>query len=172
VLVSDTVGFIKKLPHDLVASFRSTLAEALEASLLLLVVDASDSTHESQLEVSRNTLREIGAGIVPSRLLLNKIDRVSEADRAALHAKHPDAILLSAKSPEDVAELRETIVAFFEAEMVEDQLVLPYSKQALLGDVYNSVRVLSDDYDTTGQILKVRGLPVTIARLRRALAVS
>ena len=172
VLVSDTVGFIKKLPHDLVASFRSTLAEALEASLLLFVVDASDPTYESQLEVSRNTLREIGAGIVPSRLLLNKIDRVSEADRAALHAKHPDAILLSAKSPEDVAELRETIVAFFEAEMVEDQLVLPYSKQALLGDVYNSVRVLSDDYDTTGQILKVRGLPVTIARLRRALAVS
>jgi len=60
VLVSDTVGFIKKLPHDLVASFRSTLAEALEASLLLFVVDASDPTYESQLEVSRNVLREIG----------------------------------------------------------------------------------------------------------------
>ena len=172
VLVSDTVGFIKKLPHDLVASFRSTLAEALEASLLLFVVDASDPTYESQLEVSRNVLREIGAGTVPSRLLLNKIDRVSEADRAALRAKHPDAILLSAKSPEDVAELRETIVAFFEAAMVEDQLVLPYSKQELLGDVYDSVRVLSDDYDTTGRILKVRGLPGTIARLRRALAAS
>jgi GTP-binding protein HflX len=172
VLVSDTVGFIKKLPHDLVASFRSTLAEALEASLLLFVVDASDPTYESQLEVSRDVLREIGAGIVPSRLLLNKIDRVSEADRAALRAKHPDAILLSAKSPEDVAELRETIVAFFEAAMVEDQLVLPYSKQELLGDVYDSVRVLSDDYDTTGRILKVRGLPGTIARLRRALAAS
>jgi GTPase len=67
VLVSDTVGFIKKLPHDLVASFRSTLAEALETSLLLFVVDASDPTYESQLEVSRNVLREIGAEIVPSR---------------------------------------------------------------------------------------------------------
>ena len=99
VLVSDTVGFIKKLPHDLVASFRSTLDEALEASLLLFVVDASDPTYESQLEVSREVLREIGAEVVPSRLLLNKIDRVSEADRAALRAKHPDAILLSAKSP-------------------------------------------------------------------------
>src|SRR6185503_6122355 len=84
VLVSDTVGFIKKLPHDLVASFRSTLDEALEASLLLFVVDASDPTYESQLEVSRNVLREIGAEVVPSRLLLNKIDRVSEADRAVL----------------------------------------------------------------------------------------
>ena len=98
VLVSDTVGFIKKLPHDLVASFRSTLAEALEASLLLFVVDASDPTYESQLEVSRNVLKEIGADAVPSRLLLNKIDRVSEEDRAALRAKHPDAILLSATS--------------------------------------------------------------------------
>jgi GTP-binding protein HflX len=172
VLVSDTVGFIKKLPHDLVASFRSTLAEALEASLLLFVVDASDPTYESQLEVSRSVLREIGADVVPSRLLLNKIDRVSEADRAALRAKHPDAILLSAKSPEDVAALRETIIAFFEAAMVEDQLVLPYAKQGLLSDVYENARVLSEDYNTTGRIMKVRGLPGAIARLRRTLAAS
>jgi GTP-binding protein HflX len=172
VLVTDTVGFIKKLPHDLVASFRSTLDEALEASLLLFVVDASDPTYESQLEVSRNVLREIGAEAVPSRLLLNKIDRVGEADRAALRAKHPDAILLSAKSPDDVAALRETIIAFFEATMVEDQLVLPYAKQGLLGEVYENVRVLSENHDTTGRIMKVRGLPGAIARLRRTLAAA
>jgi GTPase len=172
VLVSDTVGFIKKLPHDLVASFRSTLAEALEASLLLFVVDASDLTYESQLDVSRNVLREIGADVVPSRLLLNKIDRVAETDRAALRAKYPDAILLSAKSPEDVAALRETIVGFFETAMVEDQLVLPYAKQALLSQVYENVRVLSEDYDAIGRIIKLRGLPGEIARLRRAIAVS
>jgi GTP-binding protein HflX len=172
VLVSDTVGFIKQLPHDLVASFRSTLAEALEASLLLFVVDASDPMYESQLEVSREVLREIGAHIVPSRLLLNKIDRVSEADRAALRTKHPDAILLSAKSSEDVAALRETIIAFFEAAMVEDELVLPYAKQGLLPDVYENARVLSEDYDATGRIMKVRGLPGAIARLRRTLAAS
>ena len=172
VLVSDTVGFIKKLPHDLVASFRSTLAEALEASLLLFVVDASDPTYESQLEVSRNVLREIGADVVPSHLLLNKIDRVNEADRAALRAKHPDAILLSAKSLEDVAALRETIIAFFEAAMVEDQLVLPYAKQGLLRDVYENARVLSEDYDATGRIIRLRGLPGAIARLRRTIAGS
>jgi GTP-binding protein HflX len=172
VLVSDTVGFIKKLPHDLVASFRSTLAEALEASLLLFVVDASDPTYQAQLEVSRVVLREIGADVVPSRLLLNKIDRVSEADRAALREKHPDAILISAKSPEDVAALRETIIAYFEAAMVEDQLVLPYAKQGLLSEVYEHARVLSEDYDTTGRIMKVRGLPGAIARLRRTLAAS
>jgi GTP-binding protein HflX len=170
VLVSDTVGFIKKLPHDLVASFRSTLAEALEASLLLFVVDASDPTWEAQLEVSRSVLREIGAEVVPSRLLLNKIDRVSAADRAALRAAHPDAILLSAKSPADVAALRETIIAFFESAMVDDQIVLPYAKQGLLADVYDNARVLSEDYDTTGRIMQVRGLPGAIARLRRALA--
>jgi GTP-binding protein HflX len=170
VLVSDTVGFIKKLPHDLVASFRSTLAEALEASLLLFVVDASDPTYESQLEVSRNVLKEIGADTVPSRLLLNKIDRVSEEDRAALRAKHPDAMLLSATSPQDVAALRETIIAFFEASMVEEELMLPYAKQGLLSDVYENARVLSEDYDATGRILRVRGLPAAIARLRRALA--
>jgi GTP-binding protein HflX len=170
VLVSDTVGFIKKLPHDLVASFRSTLAEALEASLLLFVVDASDPTYESQLEVSRNVLKEIGADTVPSRLLLNKIDRVSEHDRAALREKHPDAILLSATSAQDVAALRETIVAFFEASMVEDELMLPYAKQGLLSDVYENARVLSEDYDATGRVMKVRGLPAAIARLRRTLA--
>jgi GTP-binding protein HflX len=171
VLVSDTVGFIKKLPHDLVASFRSTLAEALEASLLLFVVDASDPTYESQLDVSRNVLREIGADVVPSRLLLNKIDRLNEADRAVLRTKHPDAILLSAKSPEDVAALRDTIIAFFEAAMVEDQLILPYAKQGLLSDVYENARVLSENYDTTGRIMRLRSLPGAIARLRRTIAV-
>ena len=170
VLVSDTVGFIKQLPHDLVASFKSTLDEALEASLLLFVVDASDPTYQAQLEVSRAVLREIGADAVPSRLLLNKIDRVDENARTALLARHPDAILLSSKSPTDVAALRETIIAFFEASMVEDELVLPYAKQGLLGDVYESARVLSEEYDATGRVLKVRGLPGAIARLQRAVA--
>ena len=170
VLVSDTVGFIKKLPHDLVASFRSTLAEALDASLLLYVVDASDPTYEAQLEVTRSVLHEIGADAVPSLLLLNKMDRVDEAGRAALTARHPDAIRLSASSAEDVAALRDTIAAFFEAAMVDDQITLPYAKQGLLGDVYDNARVLSEDFDATGRILNVRGLPAGIARLRKILA--
>jgi GTP-binding protein HflX len=122
--------------------------------------------------VSRGVLREIGADVVPSRLLLNKIDRVSEAGRAALRAKHPDAIQLSAKSPEDAAALREMIIAFFEAAMVEEQLVLPYAKQGLLSVVYENMRVLREDYDTTGRIIRVRGLPDAIARLRTTLAAS
>jgi GTP-binding protein HflX len=170
VLVSDTVGFIKQLPHDLVASFRSTLAEALEASLLLFVVDASDPTYEAQLEVSRSVLREIGADAVPSRLVLNKMDRVDAARRATLMEKHPDAIMLSAHAPDDVSALRDTIIAFFEAAMVDDVLVLPYAKQGLIGEVYESARVLSEEYNEIGRLLNVRGLPGAMARLRRSLA--
>jgi GTP-binding protein HflX len=170
ILISDTVGFIKQLPHDLVASFRSTLAEALEASLLLFVVDASDPTFEAQLEVSRTVLRDIGADTVPSRLVLNKMDRVDAEARAALIERHPGAILLSAHAPGDVSALRETIIAYFEAEMVEDVLVLPYAKQNLIGEIYDSARVLSEAHDETGRVLTLRGLPGAIARLRRRVA--
>src|SRR5450755_3417697 len=119
VLVSDTVGFIKKLPHDLVASFRSTLAEALEASLLVYVVDASDPTWNTQLEVTRTVLSEIGADAVPSQLVLNKSDRLDATMKEALRAKHPEALLLSAHNPDDAVRLRERILAIFESSMVD-----------------------------------------------------
>ena len=170
MLVSDTVGFIKHLPHDLVASFRSTLDEALEASLLLFVVDASDPTYEAQLEVSR----ERAAG---DRRGCRTVAPAAQQDRPGGRSgargadrQAPGCDPASAKSPDDVAALRETIIAFFEASMVEDELVLPYAKQGLLGDVYEGARVLSEDYDVTGRILKVRGLPGAIARLQRAIA--
>ncbi len=69
-----------------------------------------------------------------------------------------------------MSALRDTIVAFFEASMVEDVLVLPYARQGLIGEVYDSARVLSETYDETGRVLTVRGLPGAIARLRRSLA--
>jgi len=168
VLVSDTVGFIQKLPHDLVASFRSTLDEALEASLLLYVVDASDPTWEAQLEVTRSVLREIGAQSVPSRLLFNKADRLSAEARQALLQQHPEALVLSAHSPEDVAALRQTLIDFFDRSMVEAELVIPYSRQARIGEVYEHARVLSEAFDETGRRLKVRALPAAMARLTRA----
>src|SRR5213078_1415759 len=97
ILVTDTVGFIKKLPHDLVASFRSTLEEAADADLLLHVIDAADPAHADQIAVTREVLREIGAEELPVWLLLNKIDRVEPAGRAALADHYPAAIQLSAK---------------------------------------------------------------------------
>jgi GTP-binding protein HflX len=165
VLVSDTVGFIQKLPHDLVASFRSTLDEALEASLLLYVVDASDPTWEAQLEVTRTVLREIGAEVVPSKLLLNKVDRLDAEARAALQARFPEAILLSAHRPEDVSLLRQSILRFFEGSMVEAELVIPYARQGGLGEVYENTTVLAEHYDEHGRRLRVRGLPAAIAKL-------
>lgn len=92
------------------------------------------------------------------------------AGRAALMQNHPDAILLSAHEPEDVSALRDTVIAFFEAAMVEDVLVLPYAKQGLIGEVCDSARVLSEECGETGWVLKVRGLPGAIAQLRRSLA--
>ena len=168
VLVSDTVGFIQKLPHDLVASFRSTLDEALEASLLLYVVDGSDPTWEAQLEVTREVLREIGAESVPSRLVFNKADRFSPELREALSEKHPEAWQLSAHAPEDVAALRQRIIAFFEESMTEAELVIPYNRQARIGEVYEHARVLAETYDETGRHLRIRALPAAIARLTHA----
>jgi GTP-binding protein HflX len=170
ILVSDTVGFIKKLPHDLVASFRSTLDEALEASLLLYVVDATDPTRDAQLEVTRSVLREIGADAVPSKLLLNKADRLDADERKALRRYEAQgAIVLSAHDAADVAALRESIVSFFEASMVDADLLVPYTKQGFLRDVYDSARVVSESYDEHGTRLTVRGLPAAIAQLQRTL---
>jgi GTP-binding protein HflX len=168
VLISDTVGFIQKLPHDLVASFRSTLDEALEASLLLYVVDASDPTWPAQLEVTRGVLREIGAQGVPSRLVFNKADRLSAEAREALLQQHPEALVLSAHAPEDVAALRQTVLAFFESSMVEADLTIPYARQARIGEVYENARVLAEAFDEHGRQLKIRALPAAIAKLTRA----
>jgi GTPase len=165
ILVSDTVGFIKKLPHDLVASFKSTLDEALEASLLLLVVDSADPTWQSQLEVTQGVLEEIGAGPVPRLLLFNKADRLAPATRSELASAHPDAVVLSAHDSKDVAALRQRLIESFEAAMVEGELLIPYAKQALVSQVYETARVLSETFDESGRRMVVRALPGAMARL-------
>ncbi len=169
ILVSDTVGFIKKLPHDLVASFRSTLDEAREAALLLHVVDAADAAFPAQLEVTAQVLADIEASDVPRLLVLNKVDKVDDAARAALAARYPDALLLSARSPADIAALRERIVAFFEREMVEEELVVPYARQRVVSEIHDSCRVLAETHDERGTRLRVRARPEVVARLRAAL---
>ena len=170
VLVSDTVGFIKKLPHDLVASFRSTLDEALEASLLLHVVDASDPTFRQQYAVTREVLDEIGADDVPSRLVLNKIDRVGPEEREALAIEYPDALQLSAKDPADISRLRDVILAFFDRDLQEAELFVPWARGALIGEVHNRVRVLEEVHEAEGVRYRVRGRRDDVGRLRAALA--
>jgi GTP-binding protein HflX len=164
VLVSDTVGFIKNLPHGLVASFKSTLDEALEASLLVHVVDASDPGFERQLAVTEEVLDEIGAKAVPRLLVFNKIDRGGDA--AALRAKYPGCMAMSARREGDVAELRAAIVAFFQRGLVEADLFLPWSAQKLRGEIFANCEVLEERAEGEGAFLRVRGEPQTVQRLR------
>ena len=174
VLVSDTVGFIKALPHGLVASFKSTLDEALEASLLVHVVDTADPSYERQIAVTTEVLAEIGAAAVPRLLLFNKLDRVGdEATQAAiatrLRDRWPDAVVMSAKRPADVASLRDRLVGFFARECVETELRVSYDRQGLRGEIFGSCTVLEERCDDRGAVLRVRADAATIARLRRLL---
>lgn len=175
VLVSDTVGFIKNLPHGLVASFKSTLDEALDASLLLHVIDASDPGFERQLEVTDEVLREIGADIVPRIRVFNKIDHVGDistqaACEAKLHAQYPDCVVMSAKRPDDIAKLHQAIVTFFQKDLVEAELFLPWSTQQLRGEIYASCQVLGERSENEGAFFQVRGETSVINNLREQLA--
>ena len=171
VLLSDTVGFIDKLPHGLVNSFKSTLDEALEAGLLLQVVDASDPNFERQLAVTTEVLAEIGAGDVPRLLLFNKIDRVGspEAEAAATRAlteRWPDALVLSARRPDDVTKLHARLVSFFNRDLVEGEVHVPYDRQQLRGEIFASCEVLEEKYDDLGVIFRVRARPELLERLQ------
>jgi GTP-binding protein HflX len=171
VLVSDTVGFIKNLPHGLVASFKSTLDEALDASLLLHVIDASDPGFERQLEVTDKVLEEIGADVVPRIRVFNKIDHVGDAEaqaerEAALRAQYPDCVVMSARRPDEVAKLHQTIVGFFQRDLVEAELFLPWSAQQLRREIFATCEVLEERADGEGAFFRVRGESDALAGLR------
>jgi GTP-binding protein HflX len=173
ILVSDTVGFIDKLPHGLVASFKSTLDEALEAGLLAHVVDASDPGFERQLEVTTEVLAEIGAGALPRLVIFNKIDRVGDAEAQAaaaraLAARWPDAVVMSARRPQDVAALRARLIAFFARDLVSGEVRIPYDRQNLRGDIFASCEVLGERYEDDAVIFDVRAHPAVLERLRAA----
>ncbi|MDO9234287.1 MAG: GTPase HflX [Methylotenera sp.] len=175
VLVSDTVGFIKNLPHGLVASFKSTLDEALDASLLLHVIDASDPGFERQLEVTNEVLEEIGANVVPRIRVFNKIDHVGDATaqaerEATLRAKYQDCVVMSARRPDDVTKLHQTIVAFFQQDLIEAELFLPWTAQQLRGEIYASCQVLEESSDTEGAFFRIRGESGSIKSLREQVS--
>lgn len=170
VLLSDTVGFIKKLPHDLVASFKSTLDEALHASLLLFVVDSSDPSFRSQLGVTQSVLGEVGANDVPNLLVLNKKDRLSAEQAAELQNEFPDAVMISTRSKEDLKMLRDKIMSYFESHMVDEDLLIPYTVQGVIGDIRSKMRVLEESYNEVGVILKVRSSPENLAAVKKKLS--
>lgn len=170
VLVSDTVGFIKNLPHGLVASFKSTLDEALNATLLLHVIDASDPGFEMQLKVTDKVLAEIGADSVPRIRVFNKIDylgdAVLQAERVAeLQAKYPDCIVLSARNKNDIAMLHEAIVKASQQGQIETEIFLPWSSQDLRGEIFASCEVLEERADTEGAFFRFRATPDVVSKL-------
>lgn len=167
ILITDTVGFIKDLPHDLVASFRSTLEEAKDAQLHLHVLDASDPAFRDQYEVTREVLSEICAKDHPRLLILNKSDLLDDRERAALAREFPEAIVMSAASAADVRELHARIQAFFEASMEEADFVIPYNKQAKVALLHERCRVLDERYEEDGTHIRVRAPGATLGALRR-----
>lgn len=166
ILISDTVGFIKKLPHDLVASFKSTLDEALNASLLLFVVDSSDTSFRSQIEVTRSVLTEVGAIDIPSLLVLNKQDNLKDYEKEELKKEFPEGFFLSTRSPEDLKALREKILSYFEEDMVDEDIFVPYSAKGIIGEVRSKMRVLSEKYDENGVQLRVRASTENLSRIK------
>jgi GTP-binding protein HflX len=173
VLISDTVGFIDNLPHGLVASFKSTLDEALEASLLAHVIDASDPSWLRQLRVTEDVLKDIGAEHIPRLMLFNKVDRIEDPVALAriaqrVLAEWPDALLLSARSDEDIRLLHARIVAHFRRGYVEDDVHVPYDRQHLRALLFAECDVLGEKYDEKGVTFRVRAHPSSIDKLRDA----
>jgi GTPase len=167
ILVSDTVGFIKNLPHALVASFKSTLDEANEASLLLIVVDCSDEAWPAQLQVTTDVLGELGAGDIPRWLVFNKIDRADALTRAGLRAKHPDALQVSALSSDDVKELQQRIRDHFSEQLEEASFLVAFARGGAASALaHERLQVMSEEWTEDGLRLVVRGPPDELVRLR------
>jgi GTPase len=147
VLVSDTVGFIRKLPHTLVESFKSTLDETREADVLLHVVDASHPQFEEHVAVVRQTLREIGADEKKVLLVFNKVDALAERGLlTALREEFPDAVYVSALRGVGLDTLRARMLALSEADYVTCEAVLPLSEGGAIAHLRRVADVLEEEY--------------------------
>mgnify|MGYP003385054978 FL=1 len=169
ILVSDTVGFIKKLPHDLVASFHSTLAEAHDASLLLYVVDASDPSFRSQLDVVHEVLEEVGVENSKKLLVLNKSDQLGKEQQQALMKEFPDGMMTSTRNPADISKLHKYIVDVAQQEMIEEEVIIPYTAKGIIGEIRSSMSVTKEDYEYSHIKLTVRSNAIELARLKKRM---
>lgn len=156
LLVSDTVGFLANLPHELIASFRATLEEARHADLLLIVADASDRDIHDQLRVTYSTLEELGASKVPRQLVLNKVDNLEPGRRESLALAFPDAWLLSAHDAADVEVLRARLLSHFATSEVEGTVVVPHHRGAFVAELHRGAHVLKQQPTSRGTRLSVR----------------
>jgi GTP-binding protein HflX len=154
--VSDTVGFVSKLPHDLVEAFRSTLEEVTRADLIVHVADAAADEMESQIEAVRTVLAEIGAGGIAEVLALNKVDLVSELDRQRLALRSPDAVAISALTGEGLDRLLERVARAIPRFPVTVTALLPHARGDLVAMLHREAEVLSEEAREEGTLVNAR----------------
>jgi GTP-binding protein HflX len=162
--MTDTVGFIRKLPHQLVQSFAATLEETRIADLVLHVVDAS-AEEEELLAMTRaveDVLEEIDAGSSPRVLVLNKADVLDDERRRELSFRHPDAQLVSAVTGEGLEELRDRVIAEFERTLRDVELLVPFSEGATLSELHDLAGEVEREDTPDGVRVSAR-LPKVIA---------
>jgi len=159
--VTDTVGFVRRLPHQLVEGFAATLEETLVADLVLHVVDASASEREmvEQIAAVDGVLHEIGADELPAQLVLNKIDAVDTLGRRRLANRYPEAIQISALGGEGLEELRTRIAERFGERFERVRLLLPYEEGGRLNELYALGAPIEEREDTPGGVVVVARLP-------------
>jgi GTP-binding protein HflX len=170
IVLTDTVGFIRDLPHHLIASFRATLEEVVHADLLLHVADVSDPRREEQMEVVRKVLDELGAGHAPTLVVFNKLDRVPEAERAGLRARllaeWPGSVMASAVERRGLVALEEALAAFVRAHEVEIHVSLPLEASKTLAWLFEVAEVLERRYTDESIEIDLRARPEVVERLR------
>jgi len=170
IVLTDTVGFIRNLPPQLVASFRSTLAEIKYADLIIHVADVSDAMVERKIDVVNETLQSIGVEGKPIILTLNKIDRVFDDLRLTrLKALYPDAIFISAVTGAGIDNLLNRIAAFIDSQLVVRTFTVPQERWDLVSIILSAGEVLNEVEIDGNRCLKVKGLPAELARLRKQI---
>jgi GTP-binding protein HflX len=171
LLVSDTVGFIRRLPHQLVDAFRSTLDETRDAHLILHVADAGEpeGRRERQARAVEDVLEEIGAGEVPRLLVLNKADRVDADEVERLRNRHPDAVLTSAVTGEGLDELRHRLAETARARLERLEVLVPYARGEVISAIYAAGRDVEQEAGPEGTVVRALVPASDAARILAAL---
>jgi GTPase len=172
ILVADTVGFVRRLPHQLVEAFRSTLEEVVDADLLVQVVDGSSWEADAQIEAVRTVLREIGAGERPELLVINKLDVADPDVLDDLLASHPGSVAASAVTGEGAEKLVEAISRRLRALGTIVELLVPYDRGDVLAAVHRDGEVLVEVHASAGTRVRARIPETGMGRFREFLAVD
>jgi GTP-binding protein HflX len=170
-LVTDTVGFIRHLPHELVNAFRATLQETREAHLVLHVEDASESEarREARRVAVEEVLEEIGAGDVPRLLVQNKVDHLDAVERVALANRDPDGVQVSALTGEGLDGLRDRLAEFARSRLTRLETLIPYSEGRVLSAVYATGRDIEQEARENGTFVRALLPAADAARVLAAL---